>query len=248
MPRKAGTGKATAKGLTRPAPGHNSIVSAPGCAAGQRSRTPPPPPPLDSPHLSGGPRTGGPGQPESERADPVTAHLPTSRAGGESAAVSLHTLASVPLHLPPTEAATTTTTATWPPAVPAAATAAEAGSSVTVFLNAHPREPTPFYTTAATYDRFQTASPTAVLAPPAAADSDDAASHDVEFLSGPGFLPFVSATSSRSRNSSGASSIEPSITIDPALLPFDLMQMFAQQGLTLAVTEVVPPSGNEDGP
>ena len=176
----------------------------------------------------------------------MTAHLLTSRAGGESAAVSLHTLASVPLHFPPTEAATTTTTtaaaALWPPAAPAAATAAEAGSSVTVFLNAHPREPNPFYTnTTAAYDRFQTVSPTTVLAP-AAADSDDAVSHDVEFLSGPGFLPFVSATSSRSRNSSGASSIEPSITIDPALLPFDLMQMFAQQGLTLAS------SGNEDGP
>ena len=152
-------------------------------------------------------------------------------------AVTLHTLSNVPHHFP-TDAATTAVTTL----LPAAAAVSNHEGNVTVVLNGHHRDPTPFYSSAVC-DRFHAAASPTVVSP--LGDSDDT-SHDAEFLSGAGFLPFMS-TSSRSRNSSGASSIEPSITIDPALLPFDLMQIFAQQGLTLAVTEVVPSSGNEDG-
>ncbi|KAK7491637.1 hypothetical protein BaRGS_00017090 [Batillaria attramentaria] len=60
---------------------------------------------------------------------------------------------------------------------------------------------------------------------------------DVDLLSVHGLHHFISSSSSRSRNSSGASSIEPSITIDPTSFHLDLMQM-VQQGLALAVTPV----------
>ncbi|KAL8602070.1 hypothetical protein ACOMHN_007340 [Nucella lapillus] len=126
--------------------------------------------------------------------------------------------------------------------------AGAAASNVTLVFNPHHVDSLPVYTTAtvdrfhtATLDRFHTASP-AILLP--SMELDDV-SRDMELMSGPGLFPFLSS-SSRSRNSSGASSIEPSITIDPALLPFDLMQIMTQQGLALTVTEVVPPGGGED--
>ncbi|PVD21838.1 hypothetical protein C0Q70_17640 [Pomacea canaliculata] len=81
-------------------------------------------------------------------------------------------------------------------------------------------------------------------------DSDlDEASRDTDVLQGHGILHALSSSassSSRSRNSSGASSIEPSITIDPASLPLDIMQMIMQHGLALTVTEVVAPGTGED--
>lgn len=81
-------------------------------------------------------------------------------------------------------------------------------------------------------------------------DSDlDEASRDTDILQGHGILHALSSSassSSRSRNSSGASSIEPSITIDPASLPLDIMQMIMQHGLALTVTEVVAPGTGED--
>ncbi|XP_070176734.1 streptococcal hemagglutinin-like [Littorina saxatilis] len=80
------------------------------------------------------------------------------------------------------------------------------------------------------FDRVLTTSPAFM----AHASESDESSRDVEFLSNANLFPFMSTTS-RSRNSSGASSIEPSIT--PALLSYDLMQMMTQQGFTVAAVD-----------